>query len=62
MANYSLEHIAKQRPTLPISHSLFEIMSAAWHNVSMDRETPEGALRRAKKEMQTLIDQWKGGK
>ncbi len=62
MANYSLEHIAKQRPTLPISHSLFEIMSATWHNVAMDRETPEEALRRAKGEMQTLIDQWKGGR
>jgi len=59
VANFSLEHIAKQRPTLGISHSLFEIMSATWHNVALDRETPEEALQRAQKEMQKLIDQWR---
>lgn len=59
IANYSLEHIAKQRPTLGVSHSLFEIMSGAWHNVAMDRETPEEALNRASTEMQVVIDKWK---
>ncbi|MBA7583617.1 hypothetical protein ES708_25564 [subsurface metagenome] len=59
IANYSLEHIAKQRPTLGVSHSLFEIMSGAWHNVAMDRETPEEALNRASTEMQAVIDEWK---
>lgn len=59
IANYSLENIAKQRPTLGVSHSLFEIMSGAWHNVAMDRETPEEALNRASTEMQAIIDEWK---
>jgi hypothetical protein len=59
VANFSLEHIAKQRPTLGVSHSLFEVMSGAWHNVAMDRETPEQALRRARGEMQKIIEKWR---
>lgn len=59
VANYSLEHIAKQRPTIGVSHSLFEVMSGAWHNVAMDRETPEEALNRAAAEMQNIIDAWR---
>jgi len=59
IANYSLEHIAKQRPTIGVSHSLFEVMSGAWHSVSMDRESPEEALNRVSTEMQTIIDGWK---
>lgn len=59
VANFSLEHIAKQRPTLGVSHSLFEVMSGAWHNVALDRETPEAALRRAAREMQDIIDKWR---
>lgn len=58
VANYSLEHVAKQRPTIGCAFSLFEIMSAAWHNVAMDRETPEEALNRASSEMQAVIDEW----
>ena len=59
IANYSLEHIAKQRPTIGVSHSLFEIMSSSWHNVAMDRETPEEALNRAADEMQEILDAWR---
>jgi len=59
VANFSLKHIAKQRPTLGVSHSLFEVMSGTWHNVAMDRETPEQALRRARGEMQEIIEKWR---
>jgi len=59
VANYSLAHIAKQRPTVGVSHSLFEVMSGAWHNVALDRETPEAALRRAAAEMQAILDRWR---
>jgi len=59
VANYSLEHIAKQRPTIGVSHSLFEVMSGTWHDVSMDREAPEEALNRAAEEMQGIIDGWR---
>ena len=59
IANYSLEYIAKQRPTIGVANSLFEVMSATWHDVSMDRETPTDALNRASTEMQAIIDEWK---
>ncbi len=59
VANYSLEHIAKQRPTVGVSHSLFEVMAGAWHNVALGRETPEAALARAQREMQAILDKWR---
>ena len=58
VANYSLEHIAKQRPTIGVSHSLFEVMSGTWHDVSRDEEAPAEGLNRAAEEMQAIIDDW----
>ncbi|MFW6137940.1 MAG: ABC transporter substrate-binding protein [Spirochaetota bacterium] len=58
IANFSLSHIAKQRPTLGVSHSLFEVMSSTWHNVALGRETPEAGLQSAAREMQEIIDRW----
>lgn len=59
VANHSLANIATQRPTIGVSHSIFEVMSGAWHNVALGRETPEAALSRANSEMQAILDKWR---
>lgn len=59
VANYSLEHIAKQRPTLPNSHEIFEVMSEMWHNVALDRMTPEEGVRWAHERVDELLAPWR---
>lgn len=59
VANYSLGYVAKQRPTLPVAFSIFEVMSGAWHNVALDRVTPEQALEDANEKIDELLAQYR---
>lgn len=59
VANFSLEQIAKQRPTLPNSHEIFEVTSEMWHNVALDRMSPEEGVRWAHDELDQLLEPWR---
>ncbi len=59
VANFSLANTAKQRPTLPNSHEIFEVMSEMWHEVSLDRMTPEEGVQWAQSELDRLLAPWR---
>ncbi len=56
VANYSLANVARQRPTLPNSHSIFEVTSEMWHNVALDDMTPEEGVRWAQEQLEPLLE------
>jgi multiple sugar transport system substrate-binding protein len=55
VANYLLANAAKQRPTVPNSHEIFEVMAETWHNVGLGRLTPEEAARSAHERVDRLL-------
>jgi multiple sugar transport system substrate-binding protein len=57
VANYLLTYTAKQRPTVPGSHAIFEVMAETWHNVALGRITPEEAARTAHEQVDRLLAQ-----
>ncbi len=56
VAEYALENMARQRPTLPEAHSIFEITSEMWHNVATGEETPEEAVETAHQRLDNLLE------
>ncbi len=56
VANFALENMAKQRPTLPEAHSIFEVTSEMWHNVAMGAQTPEEAVRTAHQRLNDILE------
>lgn len=59
VANFSLENIARQRPTLPNSHEIFEVMSEMWHSVALGDMEPGPAVEWAHGELDGLLEQWR---
>ncbi len=57
VANYLLATTTKQRPTVPNSHELFEVMAETWHNVALGRLTPEEAASSAHSRIDALLAQ-----
>ena len=55
VANHSLE-LARQRPTLPNSHEIFEVVSEMWHNVALGDATPEEAIEHAHEELEPMLE------
>ena len=55
VANYLLATTTKQRPTVPNSHEIFEVMAETWHNVALGRLTPEEAARSAHERVDALL-------
>jgi multiple sugar transport system substrate-binding protein len=56
VANHLLATTTKQRPTVPNSNEIFEVMAETWHNVALGRLTPEEAARSAHQRVDTLLD------
>jgi len=59
VANYSLENVARQRPTLPVAHEIFEVTSEMWHNVALDDMEPEEAVRWAHEQLDELLEEFR---
>ena len=55
VANHLLSHTAKQRPTVPGSHGIFEVMAETWHSVALGRITPEEAAATAHEQVDRLL-------
>jgi ABC-type glycerol-3-phosphate transport system substrate-binding protein len=54
VANYLLANTTKQRPTVPNSNEIFEVMAETWHNVALGRLTPEEAAESANERIDDL--------
>ncbi len=55
VANHLLATTTKQRPTVPNSNEIFEVMAETWHNVALGRLTPEEAARSAHERVDDLL-------
>jgi len=55
VANHLLATTTKQRPTVPNSNEIFEVMAETWHNVALGRLTPEEAARSAHTRVDALL-------
>ena len=55
VANYLLANTTKQRPTVPNSNEIFEVMAETWQNVALGRLTPEEAARSAHDRVDALL-------
>lgn len=55
VANYLLANTTKQRPTVPNSNELFEVMAETWQNVALGRLTPEEAALSAHARIDALL-------
>ena len=55
VANYLLANTTKQRPTVPNSNEIFEVMAETWQNVALGRLTPEEAALSAHERIDTLL-------
>ena len=55
VANHLLATTTKQRPTVPNSNEIFEVMAETWHNVALGRLTPEEAARSAHERVDALL-------
>jgi multiple sugar transport system substrate-binding protein len=55
VANHLLATTTKQRPTVPNSNEIFEVMAETWHNVALGRLTPEEAARSAHQRVDVLL-------
>jgi multiple sugar transport system substrate-binding protein len=55
VANYLLANTTKQRPTVPNSNELFEVMAETWHNVALGRLTPDQAAESANERIDGLL-------
>ncbi len=55
VANYLLANTTKQRPTVPNSNEIFEVMAETWHNVALGRLTPEEASSSAHERVDDLL-------
>jgi multiple sugar transport system substrate-binding protein len=55
VANHLLATTTKQRPTVPMSNEIFEVMAETWHNVALGRLTPEEAARSAHDRVDALL-------
>lgn len=59
VANYSLENIARQRPTLPNSHEIFEVISEMWHSVALGDISPAEGVEWAHERIDELLAQFR---
>lgn len=59
VANHLLSHTTMQRPTVPNSHAIFEVMAETWHNVALDRLTPEEAAQQAHERVDALLAEFR---
>lgn len=57
VANFLLSNTTKQRPTVPNSNALFEVMASTWQEVALGRITPEEAAARAHEDIDELLDE-----
>ncbi len=55
VANYSLENVARQRPTVPNAHEIFEVMSEMWHSVALGDMEPAEAVEWAHNQVDELL-------
>ena len=55
VANHLLANTTKQRPTVPNSNEIFEVMAETWHNVALGRLTPEEAAAQAHQRVDDLL-------
>lgn len=55
VANYLLANTTKQRPTVPNSNEIFEVMAETWQNVALGRLTPEEAALSAHERIDALL-------
>lgn len=56
VANFLLANTTQQRPTVPNSNAIFEVMSETWHNVALDRLTPEEAAAQSHERVDELLE------
>jgi multiple sugar transport system substrate-binding protein len=55
VANHLLATTTRQRPTVPMSNEVFEVMAETWHNVALGRLTPEAASQSAHQRVDDLL-------